>query len=303
MNVTTNTDLIKALGITPAVVLAVCQASPELTTREIAKLLGRDYSRTAAVVRDLKKRGFMQNAQPDPEIMQNAQCEVMQNAQHSAKCTTEIMQNAQPDPEIMQNAQKETEKERKQEKETFPPYNPLYKEKEIKKEKEKESDYDETRAHACEVAAAAVDVKTELTSINQQPVITHLNAAQSLEAVAQHAKLHPVALEQFCMSNYITADDFARLAEEIKTEWILTGVTSVNCYDARNHFYNTMRKKAAQLRQERAKTLGRTEKLTWSPDERLYLRPDCTEREREAYRQERERRARIEKENEKDLPF
>lgn len=299
MKVTINTDLIKTLGITPAVVLAVCQAYPELTTREIAKLLGRDYSRTAAVVRDLKKRGFMQNAQPDPEIMQNAQCEVVQNAQHYAKCTTESVQNAQ----FMQNAQKETEKERKQEKETFPPYTPLYKEKEINKEKDKESDDDETCAHVREVAAAAADVKTDLTSINQQSVITHLNAEQSLDAVAQHAKLHPVSLEQFCMSNYLTADDFARLAEEIKTEWLLTGVTSVSGYDARNHFYNTMRKKAAQLRQERAKTLGRTEKLTWSPDERLYLRPDCTEREREAYRQERERRARIEKENEKDLPF
>lgn len=59
MNVTINTDLIKTLGIAPAVILVVCQAFPELKTREIAQLLRRDYSRTTAIIRDLKKRGYL----------------------------------------------------------------------------------------------------------------------------------------------------------------------------------------------------------------------------------------------------
>lgn len=59
MNVTINTDLIKTLGITPAVILAICQASPYLTPRLIAQMLGRDYSRTTAIIRDLRKRGYL----------------------------------------------------------------------------------------------------------------------------------------------------------------------------------------------------------------------------------------------------
>lgn len=271
MNVTTNTDLIRTLGITPAVVLAVCEALPDISTRELAKLLGRDYSRTTAIVRDLRKRGFLQNAKPDPEIMQNAKCEVMQNAKS------------------LQNAK---EKERKQEKENFPPH-PLYKEKEINKEKEQN------------ITAKNIIGENAHTREKEQIIVSRETSddktTSELIAIDQHAKRHPLMLEQFCMNNYITPAVFAKLANEVATEWTLKGVTHASVADARQHFFNTIRLRATELRRDQPKQ--RPLKLTWLPNEPLTLPADATDEEREAFLKEVDRRDKEFHKNDDNLPF
>lgn len=271
MNVTINTELFRTLGITPAVVLAICQTSPYLSTRLIAQMLGRDYSRTAAIVRDLKKRGYLQNAQ----FMQNAE-KVMQNAQH----------------EIMQNAQ---EKERKQEKENFPPH-PLYKEKEINKEKDANNMTAKyiigENAHTREEEQNAVIVPRETNDDK---------TTSELIAIDQHAKRHPLMLEQFCMNNYITPAVFAKLANEVATEWTLKGVTHASEADARQHFFNTIRLRAADLRRDQPKQ--RPLKLTWLPNEPLTLPADATDEERAAFLAEVDRRDKEYHKNDAQLPF
>lgn len=240
MEITFNTDIIAILGIVPAVVAAICNSCPELTTREIARLIGRDYSRTAGIIRDLKKRGFVQNAQPNPEIMQNAQCDVMQNAQ------------------IVQNAQNENENENEIEIEKFPPY-PLYKDKDKDKAKEKENANAVPReARARGKNAAGVEVSGVVVPVTgnvvqpsaQVGARVELSALQSLQCVAEHAKAHPFMLEQYCLNTGITADEFTACAKKIQADWLVKGVTHANVYDARQHFYNQMRYVIADYRRE-----------------------------------------------------
>ena len=227
MNITINTELFRTLGVVPAVVLAVCQASPDLSAREIAQMLGRDYSRTTTIVKDLKKRGYLQNAKPAPETLQNAK-----------------------------EKEKENEKERKQEKENFPPNNPLYKEKEINKEKAKEkaalctiAREEENKSEGENLTGVVEVVPTPAPATpNAAGARAEINAVQSLRLVAAHAQAHPALLEQYCMSQGITMDEFLECARRVQADWQVKAVTHLSEYDARQHFYNAMRYVIADYR-------------------------------------------------------
>lgn len=51
------------------------------------------------------------------------------------------------------------------------------------------------------------------------------------------------AVEAFCMNNRISPEQFRRLAEEVVTEWQLTGQKHTDGTDARRHLINQTRKK------------------------------------------------------------
>lgn len=122
-----------------------------------------------------------------------------------------------------------------------------------------------------------------------------------LIAIDQHAKRYPLMLEQFCMNNYITPAVFAKLANEVATEWTLKGVTHASEADARQHFFSTIRLRAAELRRAQAKQ--RPLKLTWLPNEPLTLPADATDEERAAFLAEVDRRDKEFHKNDDKLPF
>lgn len=198
-------------------------------------------------------------------------------------------------PKTYQNDTENQEKERKQEKENFPPH-PLYKEKEINKEKEANA------MTAINIIGENAHTREEQQSAAIVPRETSDDKTTSeLIAIDQHAKRHPLMLEQFCMNNYITPAVFAKLANEVATEWTLKGVTHANIADARQHFFNTIRLRAAELRRDQPKQ--RPLKLTWLPNEPLTLPADATDEERAAFLAEVDRRDKEYHKNDNDLPF
>lgn len=102
------------------------------------------------------------------------------------------------------------EKEKKKEKESFPPH-PLYKEKEINKEKEQPPN---PLKGASAVAVAKEKIIPEFFSKRME-------------------------VEAFCMSNYTREEELRRLAEIVFCEWELANETDLS----EKHLLNSLRKK------------------------------------------------------------
>lgn len=225
-------------GIVPCVVLAIHENAPAMTAREIAQVIGRDYTRTTTIIRGLKSAGVWSNS------LQNANI-YLQNAKNG----DESLQNANIENEKvckMQRSLQNAKKETKQEKESFPPLNPLYKEKEKNKEK---------GLTPCENIAREVEaVEVEPLPASGQALTPWaggaraLDATQSAQVAQMHAEQHPALVEQFCKNNGISKVVFCMLVQEVANEWELAGVTHLNASDARRHLINAVRIKAKALK-------------------------------------------------------
>lgn len=66
-------------------------------------------------------------------------------------------------------------------------------------------------------------------------------------AVIEDARAHGALLEQFCMTNRITRDQFFEIAAAIVTEWELTDTPHNSPADAKRHLFATVRIKAKDL--------------------------------------------------------
>ena len=302
-----DTESVCKYGALPALVLAIHEADGNATAKDIAKLVGRDYVHVTKIIKSLKAAGAWGSCEKHNstngescekhnflhESCEKHNSEVVKNTTFAVKSCEKHNSNN----ESCEKHNFSQEKERKQEKENFPPH-PLYKEKEINKEKE---------ANATKIRELInININNAHTREEQQNavIVSRTNddkTASELIAIDQHAKRHPLMLEQFCMNNYITPAVFAKLANEVATEWTLKGVTHTNDADARQHFFNTIRLRAADLRRDQPKQ--RPLKLTWSPNEPLTLPADATDEERAAFLAEVDRRDKEFHKNDNQLPF
>lgn len=66
-------------------------------------------------------------------------------------------------------------------------------------------------------------------------------------AIIDDARNHGILLEQFCMTNRITREQFFEIATEIVTEWELTDTPHSSPGDAKRHLFSTVRIKAKDL--------------------------------------------------------
>lgn len=258
-------DLLK-LNVTPlqALVLSLIDNLKEkngvclLSHKEVAEILNIARPNASRCIAALCKAGYLEKTDSGRGI------KLIPMYQNDTESGIKMI------PKRYQNDTKIQQKETKKEKERVCPLNPIPIEKEINKEKEVEfinyhrfrdenaHTHTHTRGEENNEVNAVIEVETETSvtpkaenkpnAVTRARALSTLDAVASVAAVAEHSNAHPALLEQFCMNNKITREEFATLANEIANEWQLKGTEHASTADARQHFFNLMRIKAREHR-------------------------------------------------------